>query len=1050
MYRTSLKVFFWLSLFSFPFLLSAQYWNWVRTQQGPSTDLVRGVAVDAHGQVYLAGVFEQHLILGLDTLQSAGSADGFLCKYSPKGHLLWARRFGGASLDRVMGMKLSMQGEILLTGGFSSQMVIGSDTLTSSNRDVFVAKFDSMGQGVWGKAFGGNSSDFGQALAVDPSGNVLVTGTFRSDSLQLGPQTLYKSGSSDFFLFKLNNQGQALWARQARASLPSVGNALATDSSGTVYVTGSFQGTAFPSPHSLSSLGRADAFLACYAPNGQLRWTRQAGGPGFDIGQTLVTTADGLFLAGRHSDSLQLGNTRLGHAGSYDMFLASYDRQGGLQWAHAWGGSGREEAWGLAAGPHGDAYLTGSFSQSLQLDSLSLSGVGGEDLFVAKINPMGSIRWLIGAGGTDDEQGYTLAKGPGSSLYLGGSFRGAALFDGFPYYASGRDDAFLARLRDWDTVFIPPLTSFLLDGQVFVEDRQNCLPDPGELGLGRWWVKAEPGSHYRLTDQAGRFAFDLPQGSYQIEPLPPLDLSDAFRSHCGQPQYASLGVGLPGPGPMGLNFGQLAQKEVHLQLSMFSSGFFPCQPGRLFVHYLNPGAFEASGVKVWLDIPEEVSLLGSSLAYSRDQQNRLWFDLGRLPAQAKGTLVLDYRLACSTQARVGQSFMLDAEIICDQQPLPHPLWSGAELSAQAHCLGGDSVQLLIQNIGKADMRDSVKLQVFLDDERCSQRYLQLAAGDSLLGVVFSKGKTVRLELEQVAHHPRMRWLSVSREACGQATGYPSSLGFVNHFPQWDEGAPAHARLSEVIRRSRPVLHWQVLPVGRGPQHSISPGSRLYFELHYTQTNPLAFDPISLVDTLSPYLDLQSLRWEGSSHPLSLEVSGQGQPVLHWRLENDTLRMGESLSLRYSARLRDNLPPHLRITHQAYLSDSTFTQATSAITHTLRPYTFGSNCKGGLIWGPFPDPTPQDTVVTTSLHKDLRPEDFSLFPNPTTDLLHIRWPESLAVQSLKLWSPQGQLLQDREASGKAHEVLDLRGYPEGLYGLEVKGRNSRLWLKVMRK
>lgn len=159
-----------------------------------------------------------------------------------------------------------------VTGSFQGPADFTSNgnpvTLTSAGQDeVFVWKLDSSGAGVWAKSAGSASGDAGRSVVVDSTGNVYVTGAFTgsADFDPDGNSANLTAVGIDVFVWKLSSAGALVWARQARASAFSDGTSIDVDSSGNVYVAGSFRGTADFDPNenvsNLTSADSEDAFV---------------------------------------------------------------------------------------------------------------------------------------------------------------------------------------------------------------------------------------------------------------------------------------------------------------------------------------------------------------------------------------------------------------------------------------------------------------------------------------------------------------------------------------------------------------------------------------------------------------------------------------------------------------------------------------------------------------------------------------------------------------------------------------------------------------------
>ena len=120
---------------------------------------------------------------------------------------------------------------------------------------------------LWSKSFGGSNYDEGYSVSVDSSGNVYITGYFRSSTIDFGGGALTNSNHpySDIFLAKFDNNGNHLWSK---SFVYGTGYSVSADGSGNVYGTGSFSGNKIdfggcPLP---SIEGSLDIYLIKYAP----------------------------------------------------------------------------------------------------------------------------------------------------------------------------------------------------------------------------------------------------------------------------------------------------------------------------------------------------------------------------------------------------------------------------------------------------------------------------------------------------------------------------------------------------------------------------------------------------------------------------------------------------------------------------------------------------------------------------------------------------------------------------------------------------------------
>jgi alpha-tubulin suppressor-like RCC1 family protein len=325
---------------------------WAKGFGGSSTDLGYEIAVDSTGNVYATGYFEGTSDFdpsaGAFNLTSNGERDVFVLKVNPSGDLLWAKNFGGVNTETGYSLAVDGTGNVYTTGTFefTADFDPGAATTNLSSAggsDVFVSKLDSSGNLIWAKRFGGSSDDSGRSIAVDSSGNVYTTGYFQGTvDFDPGAATtnLTSAGSDDIFISQLDLSGNLIWAKRIGGSGVDNGNSIAVDSTGNVYTTGLFSGTADFDPgavtFNLTTAGQTDAFVSKLDPSGNLLWAKRIGGSSVDHGDALAVNSTGnIYTAGRFYATADFdpseGTTNLTPAGGVDVFLLKLTPSGDAQ-----------------------------------------------------------------------------------------------------------------------------------------------------------------------------------------------------------------------------------------------------------------------------------------------------------------------------------------------------------------------------------------------------------------------------------------------------------------------------------------------------------------------------------------------------------------------------------------------------------------------------------------------------------------------------------------------------------------------------------------------
>jgi hypothetical protein len=199
----------------------------------------------------------------------------------------WAVRAGGTFWDWGWGVAVDTSENLYITGEFRETATFGTTTLVSQGqREVFVAKLNTNGDWQWAKSAGGTNDDWGWGIAVDTKGNTYITGSFNGTAT-FGTTTLVSQGESDVFVAKLNANGDWQWAIKTGGTSYDGRGGVAVDTSGNVYITGYFFGSATFGPFTLVSQGYSDVFITKLDTDGVWQWAVRAGGTSPDWGEVL-------------------------------------------------------------------------------------------------------------------------------------------------------------------------------------------------------------------------------------------------------------------------------------------------------------------------------------------------------------------------------------------------------------------------------------------------------------------------------------------------------------------------------------------------------------------------------------------------------------------------------------------------------------------------------------------------------------------------------------------------------------------------------------------
>ena len=389
--------------------------DWVARYNGPgdSHDGATAMVVDADGNVYVTGFS----YASKPTDDTELFKDIATIKYNAAGEQVWAVRYNGSTngADHAVDIALDSAGNVYVTGYSTDIDNETDDSDPRSRYDYVTIKYNANGDEQWVALYNGpgNGLDKATALEVDAAGNVYVTGFVYVAGLRYGGSTDY-----DYATIKYNTDGEVQWIKRYNgpSSLRDVANALALDSAGNVYVTG-------------TSLSDADTFRQSaatikYDANGNEVWIARYGAPedvpSFYASDLALDAAGNVYITGyswsaRDSDGLPM----------YDYTTLKYNAAGELQWDRFFDSGKLAEyqpaprddfARALAVDAEGNVYVTGQ------------TGNREEDpdnaFLTIKYSTEGDVLWTApfdGPGGPQGGGGNDIVLDADGNVYVTGS-----------------------------------------------------------------------------------------------------------------------------------------------------------------------------------------------------------------------------------------------------------------------------------------------------------------------------------------------------------------------------------------------------------------------------------------------------------------------------------------------------------------------------------------------------------------------------------------------------------------------------------------------------
>ena len=328
--------------------------QWTKTIGGPKDDWGRSLIQTSDGGYAIAGFTSSF---------GAGQADVYLVKLDANGNLQWTKTIGGPESEGGYSLIQTSDGGYAIAGYTAS---FGAGQL-----DVYVVKLDANGNLQWTNTIGGPKGEEGHSLIQTSDGGYAIAGKTNS----------FGAGDYDVYVVKLDANGNLQWTKTIGGENEDWGSSLIQTADGGYAIAGY---TVF-----LGAEPPFNVYFVKLDANGNLQWTKTIGGPHFDVGNSLIQTADGGYAIA--------GTTGSFGAGNGDVYVVKLDAKGNLQWTKTIGEKDWDEGHSLIQTSDGGYVIAGSTSSF---------GAGGADVYVIKLDKNGkaccavSQTSQVGTGGT--------------------------------------------------------------------------------------------------------------------------------------------------------------------------------------------------------------------------------------------------------------------------------------------------------------------------------------------------------------------------------------------------------------------------------------------------------------------------------------------------------------------------------------------------------------------------------------------------------------------------------------------------------------------------
>jgi hypothetical protein len=357
---------------------------------------------------------------GNKTAPEYGYRDFWLVRLDAAGRKIWDQSYGGMWDDVMASLQVMPDGGFIL-GGWSTSPASGNKTSPNfGESDFWVVRTDAAGNKLWDRSFGGSGSDTLTSLELASDGGLILAGG--SSSPPDGNKSSPNYGLQDFWVVRLDAANNKLWDRSFGGAGREAFCSIKQTTDGGYILAGASDSAAGSGTKTSPNFGQEDYWVLRLDANGQRLWERSFGGSTVDEARSVLQTADGGFFVAGRSASVISGNKASELIGWYDYWLLRLDAAGTKLWEQTYGGEGVDDLQAMAPVSDGGLLLIGS-SWSGPSGSKTSPAFGGLDFWLVRVSPTGTKLWDQSFGDENENHAQSAQNTGDRGFIVGGYTR---------------------------------------------------------------------------------------------------------------------------------------------------------------------------------------------------------------------------------------------------------------------------------------------------------------------------------------------------------------------------------------------------------------------------------------------------------------------------------------------------------------------------------------------------------------------------------------------------------------------------------------------------
>ncbi len=425
-------------------------WQWITTMGGPNWDYLNGLETDSEGNIYAGGSFTESLAIENTNVNGNGKQDIFVTKFNTNGEIEWIWSFGSDKSDKLTALKLTRNNDILISGIISGEAEIDGNTIEGDGSRLFIAKLNDKRDLLWIKIF---PTKYPASIykLYESEDKIIAAGTFKK-VFSNEEISIRSKGKEDIFLARFNSLGNLEEIKTYGGRGKDIISAMNINNQGNIHIAINYENNLefgdlqIPANNKNSK----NAVIAALDNNFNPLWIQMFKSEEYiDINSISSFDNNSIFLAGNFTQYISYENQFKETKGSMDFFITKLDSLGTIDWLKSFGSMHNDFIQNIKINNKAGVLFNGSLNDTLMLDSLSLICSNDKsESFISQIDESGKVIWSEIIAGENNFISHQSVFDQSGNLFISGNYRGQIEASDFNIQSNGKEDIYIVKYHN--------------------------------------------------------------------------------------------------------------------------------------------------------------------------------------------------------------------------------------------------------------------------------------------------------------------------------------------------------------------------------------------------------------------------------------------------------------------------------------------------------------------------------------------------------------------------------------------------------------------------